>query len=205
MGWAGGNEIFDPVARKAQELRLSARQRTELLAVLIYEMQMRDWDTEGESLGEFQGDEAVVEAFRQNQVIIRCGAQETMEGGWCKRERGPRGHADGMHEDDRGTSWPAVLEPEVLARTPEGVRKVLSAQFAEYEEGRRESAGFHIGDGRESRGEILVEVLGGLDNPPCITDAEREMQRGMLRRVREVLAEAGYNVMIESHQVVIRP
>jgi hypothetical protein len=108
MGWASGNGIFDPVARKTRELGLTEQQRTEILTVLIHEMQMHDWDTEGESLDEFQDDKAVVEAFRRNEVILECGNEGDSGGDWCERERGPRGHADGQHEDGSGIRWPVT-------------------------------------------------------------------------------------------------
>jgi hypothetical protein len=109
MGWASGNYIFDPVARKARELGLADGQVTGLLAELIAQMQQADWDTEGESLDEFEDDPAIVAAFRQNGIIQECGERDG-EGAatqWCERERGAIGHADGLHGDDEVT-WPVA-------------------------------------------------------------------------------------------------
>lgn len=110
MGWSIGNEVFDPVARKARELELSDEQVTELLTVLIHGLQERDWDTEDESLDEFKDDEAIVEAFRRNDITITC--NEHFEVGastvWCERERGGQFHADGQHETDDGFKWPVA-------------------------------------------------------------------------------------------------
>jgi hypothetical protein len=113
MGWNGGNEIFDPVARKLIELDASPEVITEMLAVLIGNMQQGDWDTEDESLAEFADNEAVVEAFRRNGVIVQCGEQGHTAGRerYCERETGPRGHADNQHEDWRHVTWP-VAKPE---------------------------------------------------------------------------------------------
>lgn len=110
MGWASGDEVFDPVARRMQQLALPADAKTEVLSVLIEALQDRGWDTEGESLGEFVGDEAIVEAFRRNGIIIRCGQQALVAGeaAWCSRERGDRGHEDGQHEDEWHRKWPAA-------------------------------------------------------------------------------------------------
>jgi hypothetical protein len=108
MGWASANPIFDETARKMQELGVAPEVKTEVLTVLIHELQMRDWDTEGESLGDFAGDEAIVEAFRRNKIIIECEDKNEADGlvSWCERERGDRGHQDGQHEDCDGRKWP---------------------------------------------------------------------------------------------------
>jgi len=100
MGWASGGDVFDPVARKMRELGSTDEQVTEVLAVLIDGLQERGWDTEDESLGEFQDDAAIVEAFRRNRILLRCGEQP---GGWCERERG---HPGDEHKDYLGNVVP---------------------------------------------------------------------------------------------------
>lgn len=104
MGWAGANSIFDPVAYKMTELGVAPEVKTEVLAELIRQMQMGDWDTEGESLDEFQGDPAIVEAFRRNGVILHCGQIGSV---WCELERG---HSGDVHKDYAGKTW---TEPRV--------------------------------------------------------------------------------------------
>lgn len=104
MGWAGANPIFGSTAQKMIDLKVSPEIKTEVLAVLIRELQTGDWDTEDESLGEFKDDEAIVEAFRRNRVVIKCGSKDGSR--WCERERLPRGHEDGRHEDYQGYKWP---------------------------------------------------------------------------------------------------
>lgn len=108
MGWSGGNYVFDPVARKARELALTDEQKTGLLTVLIRELQDRDWDTEDESLEEFKDDQAIVEAFRRQEVILECSHSYGKGAAtrWCERERGAIGHQDGQHEDADGVTWP---------------------------------------------------------------------------------------------------
>lgn len=109
MGWSAGNEVFDPVARKVRELGLTDGQVTEILVVLIRELQDRDWDTEGESLDLFEDDEAIVEAFRRQEITQVCNAQDG-EGAairWCERERGEKFHRDGRHGDGEVT-WPVT-------------------------------------------------------------------------------------------------
>lgn len=108
MGWSGGNEAFDPVARRARELGLSDEQVTELLTALICGLQDCDWDTEYDSLELFRHDEAVIEAFRRNDITLSC--LESQKDGdvtrWCDRERGSAGHPDGQHEGEDGIKWP---------------------------------------------------------------------------------------------------
>lgn len=108
MGWASANEIFDPVARKLIAMTDEQVVITEILAVLIHEMQQCNWDTEDESLKEFKDNPAIVEAFRRNKIIIQCGAGGEA-GDWCWLERG---HGGDFHEDYREERWP------VQAQTP---------------------------------------------------------------------------------------
>jgi len=101
MGWASAGAIFDPVARAMVELGAPDEMKIRVLGDLIGALQDGDWDTEGESLDEFQDDPAIVEAFRQHDVYLRCGNEST-DGEWCEAERG---HA-GDHVDYRGSRWP---------------------------------------------------------------------------------------------------
>lgn len=92
--------IFDPVARAMVELDAPDVMKIRVLGDLIGVLQGEDWDTEDESLHEFRGDPAIVEAFRQHDVIIHCGA-------WSERHEAcewERGH-DGDHEDYAGNRW----------------------------------------------------------------------------------------------------
>lgn len=71
MGWASGNEVFDPVARELQRLLGDQPQaRQNIAAELIHALQQRGWDTEDESLGEFRNDPAIMAAFNQNQIYL---------------------------------------------------------------------------------------------------------------------------------------
>jgi len=102
MGWASAGAIFDPVAKAMVELGAPDEMKIRVLGDLIGALQDGDWDTEDESLGEFQDDAAIVEAFRRHGVIRHC-AGESGDGDWCELERG---HA-GDHADDRGKCWAA--------------------------------------------------------------------------------------------------
>ncbi len=90
---------------------------------------------------------------------------------------------------------------ELAPFTPDGVRHALtSAGYTEFLRGER--AGFNIGDGRESRGEILVEARrDGRDI--YITDAERTELDERLRRYLETLVHAGYRAVIDMRYVVV--
>jgi hypothetical protein len=105
MGWASANEIFDPVARKTAELGIPDGQRADLLETLIRQLQQGDWDTEDESLSQFENDPAVVEAFRRCDIIVHCGAAGEEDGGYCELERG---HGGDFHEDWDKRRWPVA-------------------------------------------------------------------------------------------------
>lgn len=68
MGWTGGDDIFEPVARVLVDSGVYDRAVTDVLEVLIRALRERDWDTEEESLGLFLDYPAVVEAFRRNGI-----------------------------------------------------------------------------------------------------------------------------------------
>ncbi|WP_055591371.1 hypothetical protein [Peterkaempfera griseoplana] len=103
MGWASGDQVFAPVARKLVELGASAEVKRQVCSVLINALQDRGWDTEGESLGEFQDDPAIVAAFRERGVVATCGDQGgPPEADWCALEEGH----EPDHADDLGHTWP---------------------------------------------------------------------------------------------------
>ncbi len=89
MGWASAGNIFDPVAKAMIELHAPDEMKIRVLGDLIGVLQEGDWDTEDESLDNFEDDPAIVEAFRQHRVIIRCGREGN--DGWCDLERDHEG------------------------------------------------------------------------------------------------------------------
>jgi hypothetical protein len=112
MGNSSCNPVFDEIALLSRDaLNIDRDNRILLLAKLIELLQDQDWDTEDESLADFAGDEAVVEAFRRNGIVIRCG-DEGAGNSYCERERGAPGHKDGLHEDESGRKWPVTQRAE---------------------------------------------------------------------------------------------
>lgn len=101
MGWASAGEIFDPVAQAMIDLGATAEMTTKVLSTLIAQLQEGDWDTEDESLGEFQDHPAIVEAFRQNGIVLPCDEQDCELG---------RGHGGDFHEDYMGDTWPVRVD-----------------------------------------------------------------------------------------------
>lgn len=108
MGWASAGAIFDPVAQAMIELGAPDEMKIRVLGDLIGALQDGDWDTEGESLDEFQDDSAIVEAFRRHGVYVRCGELGSDE--WCELERD---HA-GDHADYAGRRWPQGKESGMI-------------------------------------------------------------------------------------------
>lgn len=103
MGWASAGGIFVPVANKLVELGVSDDIRREVCSVLIATLQEGDWDTEGESLGEFQDDPSIVAAFRENGIVRSCADEDGPDwAGWCELEIGHSGD----HDDELGNTWP---------------------------------------------------------------------------------------------------
>ena len=92
MGWASAGYIFDPVAKAMVELNAPDEVKISVLGALIGQLQGDDWDTERDSLEVFSEDPAIVEAFRQHDVLIRCGHES--DGDWCQLERGHGGGHD---------------------------------------------------------------------------------------------------------------
>lgn len=75
MGWNSANRIFDPVARALIEAGATDDVKRKVLGDLIRELQDGDWDTEDESLEDFLGDPAIVQAFADRNVHLsdrRC-------------------------------------------------------------------------------------------------------------------------------------
>jgi len=106
MGWASGGNIFDPVARSLIECGADDTTKRKALGTLIDALRDADWDTEGESLCEFYGDPAVVQAFRDNGIIRYCNVNDGAL--WCEKEWGHKGD----HWDSSGTTWPGMEPPD---------------------------------------------------------------------------------------------
>ena len=103
MGWASGGDIFDPVADKLIDLGVEDQIKTQVLSTLIECLRNRDWDTEEESLGSYDDDPAIVEAFRRNGIVLRCAEEGGPDGDWwCEKVR----HHASDHEDYLGRKWP---------------------------------------------------------------------------------------------------
>jgi hypothetical protein len=68
MGWASGDEIFDPVAQALIDLGADATTKRRVLGTLIDKLQDNDWDTESESLERFWVDPVIVQAFYEHGV-----------------------------------------------------------------------------------------------------------------------------------------
>jgi hypothetical protein len=103
MGWSSGGYHFGPVAEALIKLGASDEVKTGVCSALIESLQGGDWDTEGESLGEFQDDPAIVAAFREQGVFLEYCDERRPGVPWryCRDEAGHKG----AHEDNQGT-WP---------------------------------------------------------------------------------------------------
>ena len=89
--------------------------------------------------------------------------------------------------------------------TPEAVRAaLLAADVTEHENGK--TTGFFIGDGRESLGEILIEVrrhyYGSGEVGPW-TDRDKEQMQDLLWGYTNNLRAAGYPAQIKDRMVIV--
>jgi hypothetical protein len=119
MGWASAGAIFDPVAQAMIDLNAPREMKLRVLGALIGALQDGDWDTEDESLEQFAGDPAIVEAFRQHGIILYCGA-EYGRGEWCELELRHPGDHDWLLK--KLNSWRVATSPaKVRASAAPGV------------------------------------------------------------------------------------
>ncbi len=74
MGWARGQDVFDPVALHIVKLVAKEEMDEEIgrgiLVLLIDQLQSADWDTEDESLYEFRNIPFVAQAFAAQGVHL---------------------------------------------------------------------------------------------------------------------------------------
>lgn len=66
MGWASGNDIFDPVAQALIDAAAADKLKRDVLTKLIDALCNEGWDTEDESFDRFRHDPAIVQAFYLN-------------------------------------------------------------------------------------------------------------------------------------------
>lgn len=70
MGWASGGDVFDPVANALIQLSVPGHVMYTVCWTLIGPLRERGWDTEGESLGQFQDYPEIVAAFAANGIVM---------------------------------------------------------------------------------------------------------------------------------------
>lgn len=74
MGWASGNEVFNPVCISIIGLiahgKISEQAAENILTELITVLQYQDWDTEDGSLHDFKNHDYVVRAFKECGVSL---------------------------------------------------------------------------------------------------------------------------------------
>lgn len=118
MGWSSGGCYFSGAADQLIKHRKMGNVNdaaiTDVLSALIYDLQQGDWDTEGESLGDYQEHPAIVEAFKLNGVYDECNNRYCPElqsyHHYCRRIRGHEG-IHSTHKDHGKNRWarhPAV-------------------------------------------------------------------------------------------------
>lgn len=70
VGWASAGTIFDNMARALIAANASEDIKRQALGQLIDDLQEGDWDTEHESLEQFQRDAVIVDLFAQRGIHL---------------------------------------------------------------------------------------------------------------------------------------
>lgn len=70
MGWASGGRIFDRVAAALIKADADDDVKRTTLGTLIDALQDGDWDTETESLIEFQNDPVILALFAEHGITL---------------------------------------------------------------------------------------------------------------------------------------
>lgn len=120
MGWASGGEVVEPVLvlmlGMVENDDIHPMDAESILHALIRSCQGRDWDTEEETLGEYQNVPWVVSAFRAAEVYLPCLATAALEavdycGGIVQVECGlPRDHTADHFDENENRGWPLATE-----------------------------------------------------------------------------------------------
>jgi hypothetical protein len=71
MGWASAGHIFEAVADATIDAHLDERQQKEVLAPLINELLVGDWDTWDESIDEYRNQPGILAAFNEFSITLR--------------------------------------------------------------------------------------------------------------------------------------
>ena len=108
MGWAGAGGILDTVANSLIGAKVSDEVIRTVCADLIRELVSEDWDTTGETLGEWSDTPAVVQAFRDNKIYLDYCDEPHPEQGfrYCREEK----NHEGDHKAWRCEPWPQAAE-----------------------------------------------------------------------------------------------
>jgi hypothetical protein len=103
MGWSGGHEVFNGVARVLVEHPSAGEDlKRAVLGTLIDRLRHEDWDSEDESLQEFRDDAVIVELFRKRGITTTCGDRT---GGPGTSECARKLLHQGDHVDEKDNSW----------------------------------------------------------------------------------------------------
>lgn len=98
MGWGSAGGYFDAVADALIEGGATDAVKTKVCSVLIGLFRGEDWDTYRDSLDQFADDPAIVEAFREHEIYLRCDASDDEGLCDCALDDGHNGDHDDGHQ-----------------------------------------------------------------------------------------------------------
>lgn len=101
MGWASAGGYFNAVADALIDGDAADEVKTRVCSTLIGAFRGDDWDTHLDSLDHYADDPAIVQAFREHEIFLRCEAEDPGALYMCALDDGH----DGDHDDGNGNRW----------------------------------------------------------------------------------------------------
>lgn len=103
--YEAGDLVFEPVMDELLPLKEQIGSETlqRIASKLAGGLLKLHWDNADASLGLYDGEPAVVAAFREHGILLECMSENAERGGTCEEERG---HYPGTeHKDFQGWTW----------------------------------------------------------------------------------------------------
>jgi len=101
MGWGSAGGYFNTVADALIDGGAGDDVKTRVCSALIGVFRGEDWDTHLDSLDQYADDPAIVEAFREHDIHLRCGAEDPSGMYECALDDSH----DDVHGDGDGHRW----------------------------------------------------------------------------------------------------
>lgn len=100
-----GDRVFDPVIAELLPLKeqLGEEALHRIASHLVGGLLALGWGNAESTLGAYDGEPAIVAAFREHNVLLKCTSEHDGHGGMCEEEQGHHPATD--HKDYQGRTW----------------------------------------------------------------------------------------------------